>query len=275
MARLKLTVAYIGTHLHGWQVQASPPPTGRAHTLHTVQGELERIVARIVGHEVRLHGSGRTDAGVHADAQIAHMDIPDSKLGVNWLMALNARLPESISVLAVEHVDDDFHARYSAIRKTYTYRLWLSRGLLPPRVRPFVWATGPLDTAAMEAAAQHLVGTHDFSSFQNAGTDIATTVRTLHSITPREGTAAMDGAGDVPVPAFGLAYRFEANGFLKQMVRNLMGLLVTVGRGKIKPDEVPSILAACNRAKAPVTAPASGLTLTAVHYPPHTARPVP
>ncbi len=292
MARLALTISYVGTRLAGWQIQAR---TDRPQP-RTVQGELERIAERIVGAPVRLHGAGRTDSGVHAEAQVAHMDVPDHKADMDWQRAFNAGLPDDISVSAVVRVPDDFHARFDARGKTYTYRLWPTRRWVPPRLAPFVWATGPLDQPALEAmdkAAAHLIGTHDFASFQNAGTDISSTVRTVTRVARRyEGdpqpdplpfpvlpplsqlprTPEIPPSPDTP-PNTGppeaarvIAWDFEADGFLKQMVRNLMGLLVAVGHGKLDPDDVPAILAARNRKAAPATAPAQGLTMTRVRY---------
>lgn len=286
MARLALVVSYVGTRLAGWQIQAR---TDRPQP-RTVQGELERIAERIVGTPVRLHGAGRTDSGVHAEAQLAHMDVPDNRADLDWLRAFNAGLPDDISVTAVIRVADDFHARFDARGKTYTYRLWPERRWVPPRLAPFAWATGPLDLEAMDAAAAHLHGTHDFASFQNTGTDIVTTLRTVTKVARRhEGepwpappalphplsealpqslpTAGTDGATNgLPEGPRVIAWDFEADGFLKQMVRNLMGLLVAVGRGKLHPDAVPAILTARDRTTAPATAPAHGLTLTRVHY---------
>lgn len=288
MARLKLTVAYVGTALHGWQLQAHED---RAQP-RTVQGEIERIVSRMAGIPVRVHGAGRTDSGVHADAQVAHMDVPEERAGMDWQKALNAQLPDDISVIDVTRVPDTFHARFDASGKRYTYRLWLTRRFIPPRIRAFVWATGPLDVYAMDRAASHMTGTHDFASFQNHGTDITTTIRTVHAIrrtpagtlpeaallphdggTGRGHEVRADGKRDDASPPLAgldmeLVWSFEGDGFLKQMVRNMMGLLVTVGRGKLDADEVPAIMAACDRRRSAVTAPAWGLTLAEVHYPP-------
>lgn len=272
MARLALTVSYTGTRLAGWQIQEH---ADRARP-RTVQGELERIAGRIVGAPVRVHGAGRTDSGVHAEAQVAHMDVPDDRADMDWQRAFNAGLPDDIAVVAVVRVPDDFHARFSARGKTYTYRLWPTRRWVPPRLAPFVWASGPLDLPAMDAAAAHLLGTHDFSSFRNAGTDITTTVRTVSGVVrhyegaPLPDPAALpvaDGGGvGVPEAARVIAWDFESDGFLKQMVRNLMGLLVAVGRGTLHPGDVPAIMVARDRTAAPATAPAHGLTLTRVRY---------
>ena len=257
MPRLKILVAYVGTNYCGWQIQNTlsrrPQPT--------IQEELERIVERVTGSPIRVFGSGRTDSGVHADGQVAHFDIPEAKLDMDWQRTFNSMLPDDIAVLSVEQVADDFHSRKDAKGKAYSYSLWLSKRYTPPRLFPFVWATGPLDVAAMDVAAAHLVGTHDFSSFQNVGTDIETTVRTILGITRTPlGTVPME---DTPMQ---LTWRFEADGFLKQMVRNLMGTLVACGTGKLSPDDVPALLTACDRTKAPCTAPAQGLSLTQVYY---------
>ena len=154
---------------------------------------------------------------------------------------------------------DDFDACFSVVRKAYTYRLWLDMRCTPPRLHPFVWTCGPLDLARLDAAIPHLLGTHDFRSLQNAGTDIKTTVRTVYAIerTP---------AGDLPPECRELSLRFESNGFLKQMVRNMTGLLVACGRGKFDPEAVPALLEARDRRLAPVTAPPQGLTLSRIWY---------
>ncbi len=254
--RLKLTIAYVGTHFKGWQVQEHPHyPQPR-----TVQAELEAAIGRIAGRPVRVHGSGRTDSGVHADGQVAHVDVPDEKAGFNWLRALNATLPDDVAILDARPVGDDFHAQYSCLRKAYTYSLWLERAFTPPRLHGFVWNTGELDLAAMSEAAAQLTGRHDFAALQNIGTPIKSTLRTIYAI-----TRAPD-----PNPAWNgrlVRWRVEADGFLKQMVRNIVGLLVEVGRGRLDATAVPGIIASGDRAQAPATAPAWGLSLTAVYYP--------
>jgi tRNA pseudouridine38-40 synthase len=251
MPRLKLIVAYVGTDFAGWQIQESstlPRP-------RTVQGELEKAVARVSGVQVRVHGAGRTDSGVHADAQVAHLDVPASPRPVNWLRAFERFLPPDLSVMQVEEAPESFHARFDATGKEYAYALWLSRPAVPPRLKPFVWACGPVHLPSMLATAKLLVGRHDFASFRNAGSASERTVRTIHSI-----------RHESPAPEL-LVWHFQADGFLKQMVRNLMGLLVHAGKRKILPAAVPAILAAAQRASLPApTAPAQGLTLTQVFY---------
>ncbi|MGE4299607.1 MAG: tRNA pseudouridine(38-40) synthase TruA [Desulfovibrionaceae bacterium] len=255
MARLKLIVAYQGTRFHGWQVQACAP----GEEPRTVQGKLEKAFGVILGAPVRVHGSGRTDAGVHADGQVAHVDVPDARADMDWRRALNANLPRSIVVVEASRAADDFHAQNLAREKIYTYNLWLTRDFVLPKRRHFVWAVGPLDTAAMEAAAALLTGRHDFAAFRNMGTEVQTTVRTVHGIW-REPT------GYPAAPGLEEVWFFRADGFLKQMVRNLMGCLVAVGRGKLAPDAVAGILASCDRSLAPPTAPPQGLTLKQVFY---------
>ncbi|GFM37097.1 tRNA pseudouridine(38-40) synthase TruA [Desulfovibrio psychrotolerans] len=264
MPRLKLTIAYVGTNYCGWQIQAfsrRPQPT--------VQEELERVAERVLGTPVRIFGSGRTDSGVHAEGQVAHFDVPEDKADRDWQRTFNAMLPDDIAVLDVERVASDFHARINATGKIYAYSLWLTRRYTPPRLFPFVWATGPVDVAAMDAAARHLEGTHDFSTFRNVGTEVETCVRTLRSIS-RSPHGPLPGADTPDYARVGiplqLTWYFEADGFLKQMVRNLMGTLVACGTGKLSPDAVPSLLAACDRAQAPATAPAQGLSLARVLY---------
>ena len=258
MPRLKLTIAYVGTGFHGWQTQAR-----KDKVVPTIQGIVEAQIARISGCPVHLHGAGRTDAGVHAEAQVAHVDVPEAKGDIDWQVALNTSLPPGIRIVEAVRAPDDFHAQHHAIRKTYDDRLWLSRRYTPPWLHPFVWACGPLDVSRMDEAARFLVGTHDFASLRNAGTDVLSTVRTMLSITRRP-------SGPLPAEATCgravLTWRFEADGFLKQMVRNSMGLLVAVGRGKLAADDIPAILAAGDRRRAPATAPAHGLTLKRVWY---------
>ncbi len=256
--RLKLTLAYNGGRYAGWQLQ-SPDLTQS-----TVQGELEAVAARIAGRPVRVHGSGRTDSGVHAEGQVAHLDLPPDR-DLDWQRAFNAQLPRDIRVLAAERVDSAFHARSSATGKLYAYTLYMRRSLVPPRLHGFVWAVPPLDRAAMLEAARLLQGRHDFAAFENAGTDReGSAVRTLFSLTEEPGRAAsLLCPPEWPVST----WFFNGDGFLKQMVRNLMGLLVWVGRGRIAVETVPDLMKAGRRELLPSpTAPAEGLTLMRVEY---------
>lgn len=247
MIRIKLTLAYDGTEYCGWQYQ----PNDR-----TVQGELEKALAVILGESPRVHGSGRTDSGVHALGQVVHFDCADDRRTINWQRGLNALMPRDIRVVEYSIVPNDFHVRYSALSKTYEYSLWHNRDYCLPQRYRFVWECGPVELAPMQEAASILMGEHDFAAFQNVGTDIKNTVRTISDISFHRGATE-----------FETVWRYSATGFLKQMVRNLMGCLVACGRGKMTPEEVHSILLSKDRTLAPNTAPASGLTLLSVEYP--------
>ena len=254
MPRLKLTIAYVGTNYSGWQLQLTktePQPV-------TIQGLLEEQLTRICGYRIATLGSGRTDAGVHADCQVAHCDIPENKVNINWQQALNTSLPHDIRIKDYAFVDDDFNALFDVERKVYTYKLWLDAKFLPPKFYPYMWGCGQLNLAKVDAAIPFLMGKHDFSSMQNAGTNLKTTERTLFSITRSQ-------KSDDP-ENHEIQLRFEADGFLRQMVRNLTGLMVACGREKIQPEDIPSLLAEKNRNKAPMGAPAKGLCMTQVWY---------
>ena len=259
MPRLKLTLAYVGTHYHGWQIQAlsdrEDPPT--------VQAFVEQAVEHVAGCHVHVQAAGRTDTGVHADAQVAHCDIPEERAHVRWQLALNTLLPRDIRVLDAQIVPDDFHACFSVKRKIYTYSLWLDHLCTPPKLYPFVWACGPLDMDRFDAAIPHLVGEHDFAALQNAGTPHKSTVRTIFSITR---TPARTAERALPEGCRRIDIRFEGNGFLKQMVRNLTGLMVACGRGRFDPADIPALLLSGDRRKAPFTVPPQGLTMTRIWY---------
>ncbi|NDY56601.1 tRNA pseudouridine(38-40) synthase TruA [Desulfovibrio sulfodismutans] len=244
--RLRLVVAYDGTRFHGWQLQAGD---------RTVQGVVEKALATLTGRPVRAIGSGRTDAGVHALGQVVHADVPGTRAGLPWRRALNALLPEDVAVVEAGPAPLGFHARFGAVRKTYAYTLWTEPEFVYPQRRPFVWACGPVDRQAMALAAQEFLGRRDFAAMQNTGTDVGTTVRTMESVAA--------SPGQTP---FETVWRFTADGFLKQMVRNVMGCLVAVGKGKISPADVRSLLSEGDRTRAPATAPARGLCLESVEY---------
>ncbi|MDL2718362.1 MAG: tRNA pseudouridine(38-40) synthase TruA [Acidobacteriota bacterium] len=245
--RLRLEVAYLGTFFEGWQLQA--PHEGGARP-RTVQGVLEDALKGIFQTEIRAHGSGRTDSGVHADGQVAHFDVPE---GAPFLPskkipgALNSKLPWDVRVLSASEAKSDFHARHSATGKIYVYRLRRGNTLHPHRGLVEALASEPLDVGAMRAAAGLLVGTRDFAPFSITGSDPATTVRTLARLDVEErGTLlVISAAGD---------------GFLRGMVRRLVGTLRDAGRGRIRPEEALR--------KPGPTAEARGLTLERVLYPP-------
>lgn len=184
MPRIKIIVAYVGTRYNGWQIQTNGS---------SIQEEIEKGIARISGTHVRLHGSGRTDSGVHAMAQTAHFDVPEAKADIPWPRALNSMLPTDIRVLHHRVVDSEFHARFSATGKRYSYTLWTDPRFVLPHRTPYVWPVRNLDLAAMDAAATRLTGTHDFASFQNAGTPVSSTVRTVRSIRRSTGSTPENG----------------------------------------------------------------------------------
>jgi len=249
--RLRLTLAYDGTDFSGWQLQAEGH--GR-----TVQGCLEEALTRLCGTPIRVHGAGRTDAGVHALAQTAHVDVPEARVVIPWQRALNSLLPPDVRVVDAGYVSDDFHARFDAVGKIYCYTLWIQPDYVLPWRRPYVWDVGksaPLDVDAMDACAALFVGYNDFAAFQNTGSEVKTTTRLVHGV-----ERLPDG------PPTEMVWRFRAEGFLKQMVRNLMGALVAVGRGKVSPEDIRSVLTRGQRRFAPATAPACGLCHQAVEY---------
>ena len=257
MRTLKLTVAYDGTRFVGWQRQASG---------ESIQGWLERALELLEGAPVTVHGAGRTDAGVHALGQVASVSITATHDPMTVLRAVNAQLPPDIRVRAVEEADADFHARFSARRKTYRYLL-RNTPVASPFERSFAWhVPEPLRVAEMAEAAAALRGTHDFAAFRSTGSDVTTTVRT---IVRSEMVRAADGAPlpDTASAAGLLTYDVEGDGFLRHMVRAIIGTLVDVGRGARTVSSVVALLEpGAGRGQAGATAPAHGLYLVAVDY---------
>jgi tRNA pseudouridine38-40 synthase len=249
VVRLKLELAYLGSSFEGWQLQADRPG---GVGVRTVQGEIEDSLKRVYGTSIRVHGAGRTDAGVHAEAQVAHADLPPSAPRIPFegiRRGLNSKLAEDVRVLSVSEANSDFHARHSAVGKIYVYRLRRGDVLHPHRGLVEALAGEPLDVAAMRAAAAGLVGRHDFAPFSITGSDPGATVRTLARLDIEE-----DGSLLV-ITAVG-------DGFLRGMVRRLVGTLRDAGRGHIRPEDAS--------AKPGPTAEARGLTLERVLYPPET-----
>ena len=257
MRTVKLTVAYDGTRFVGWQRQASG---------ESIQGWLEQVLERIEGTAVTVHGAGRTDAGVHAIGQVASVSLGGAHDSATLLRALNAQLPPDIRVRAVEDVAPDFHARFSARRKTYRY-LVRHAPFADPFERAFAWhVPEPLRISDMIAAAAALSGTHDFSAFRSTGSDVTTTTRTIYRSELR---AVSGGAGAPDTAPAGvlLAYDVEGDGFLRHMVRAIVGTLVEVGRGSRTVGSVAALLkTGAARAEAGPTAPAHGLYLVGVAY---------
>jgi tRNA pseudouridine38-40 synthase len=243
---LKLTLAYDGTTLVGWQRQTEG---------ESVQGLLEDVLARFEGTPVTVQGAGRTDAGVHAHGQVASVRMTCRHDPATLVRALNAQLPGHVRVLSVEDVPDGFHARFSATGKRYEYQI-RNGAVVVPFERAYVWHLAePLDVAAMRAAAALLVGTHDFATFQSAGTDVVDTVRTItHSDVVRRDSGGL------------LAYEVSGTGFLRHMVRAIVGTLVEVGRGQRAAASIPALVAGRDRARAGATAPPHGLFLVRVVY---------
>ena len=250
MARnLKLTLSYDGSDFAGWQVQ--PQAT-------TIQGTLASVIGRLTGENVLPQGSGRTDAGVHALAQVATFATESGIPTENFQKAMNDLMPASVRVLAVEEVAAEFHARKSAKAKTYRYRIY-RQGVCPPFLARYVWHFPyPLNEAAMARAAKQVEGERDFTSFaavdsERGVEEARSNVRTIFSST-------WERCGDEFV------YSVRGSGFLHHMVRNLVGTFVLVGKGTLAVEDIGSILAARKRSEAGATAPASGLFLVNVEY---------
>jgi tRNA pseudouridine38-40 synthase len=252
----KLTLAYDGTGLVGWQRQASGT---------SVQGLLEDACARLARAPVAVAGAGRTDAGVHAAAQVASAALDTTLDSATLGRALNAHLPAAVRVWRVEEAAPDFHARFSRHRKTYAYRILNGPVANPFRDR-YAWhVPRHLSAIAMSDASASLVGTHDFRAFQSAGSETATTLRTVESsrlsvdpIAEHGATVAWDGSW--------LTYRIVGTGFLRHMVRTIAGTLVEIGSGRADPEIIATLLQTRTRADAGPTAPAHGLCLESVEY---------
>jgi len=244
--RLKLTLAYDGAGFRGWQSQ----PGGGA-----VQDVLQEAMTRLAGgKKVSVQASGRTDAGVHAVGQVAHADVPDNRGSARfWLYALNAVLPPQIRVMTCRAVPEDFHARYSAIGKTYDYLLWTG-SILPPHQAQRCWHVRQVDVAALRRAAKILAGRHDFAAFSaNRGTPVGDTRRHLRRVI-------------VSVRGPLVRIRFEGDGFLYKMVRMLVAAMVRVAQGKGTLTDLRTRLAGRGGALPRGVAPADGLYLAGVRY---------
>lgn len=244
---LKLTMAYDGTGFHGWQRQAG---------VRTVQEEIERIARGVIRHPLEIVGASRTDAGVHAEGQVAHLRTTTPIPTTNLHRAIGHRLPDDVALVHVAEAPLGFHATRDALCKLYRYRI--HNDLRPPAeylAARYVWHVWyDLDAARMQAAAAALVGTHDFAGFASAGGQRRTTVRTVHrlEVCRRCDTLLID---------------VEGSGFLYNQVRNLVGTLVEVGRGHWPPERVTEILASRDRRLAGPTAPPHGLCLRWIKYP--------
>jgi tRNA pseudouridine38-40 synthase len=267
----RLTLVYDGTDFQGWQVQPGLP---------TIQGELQAALGRITGETPLPQGSGRTDAGVHALGQVASFELRASIPAENLQRALNRTLPASIRVSEARAVGRTFHARHSAVAKTYEYRILRGFDCSPFLARYVYCCPWTPEPETMQAAARLFLGEHDFQSFaasdpdlgqrsivsEEEGADVISpltakmsTIRTIFSSEWKERRSEFGSL---------LVYHVRGNGFLHHMVRNLVGTMLDVGRGQIALKEIPEILAALRRAAAGPTAPARGLFLVSVEYPP-------
>jgi tRNA pseudouridine38-40 synthase len=250
MRNLKLILSYDGSDFAGWQVQPDAI---------TVQGTLASAIGRITGEKVLPQGSGRTDAGVHALAQVATFVIESSIPTTNFVIALNDGLPPSVRVLEIEEAAADFHARHSALAKTYRYRIYRA-AICPPFLARYVWHYPyPLDEQAMESAAARVEGEHDFTSFAAVDPEQGREAAPVSNVR-RIFSSRWEREGDE------LVYTVNGSGFLHHMVRNLVGTFILVGKGTLQKDDVTRILEARKRSAAGATAPASGLYLVNVEY---------
>lgn len=247
MPNYKITVEYDGRAFSGWQRQAGDQG-------QTIQGALEAALSRIFNQPVTVHGSGRTDAGVHARAQVASFKAECLRKPEQIVNGANCLLPPELALLSAETVPDEFHARFSAIGKIYEYDFDLSPTRRPLR-QGRAWRVGPgLNWAEVEAALPCLAGEHDFASFQSQGSEVKSTIRTIYR-------AELSS----PLPDL-KRLTFEGSGFLRHMVRAMAGVLAEIGRGRIKAASLTEIIAAGDRASAGPTAPPDGLYLAEVIY---------
>jgi len=246
MMRIALGVEYDGSGFRGWQLQGKG--------VRTVQGCLEQALSRVAGESVATVCAGRTDAGVHAAAQVVHFDTAAERSPRSWILGSNSNLPADISVLWACPAAPTFHARFAALARRYRYLILNRPYRSALRHRRVAWYCPPLEVERMAAAATYLLGEHDFTSFRAQGCQAKSPVRTLYTLTVQR-------QQDL------ILIDVEANAFLHHMVRNIVGVLLAVGAGERPVHWVQEVLAARNRALGGVTAPAAGLYLVAVRYP--------
>jgi tRNA pseudouridine38-40 synthase len=253
--KIKLLISYDGTDFEGWQKQNQGQKT--------IQGTIEDALSRLFNEPINIHGSGRTDTGVHAKAQVAHFLTPEGKdlKKLNIIRSLNSILPDSIAILRAWEAPHEFHSLHSAVKKTYKYQIHNSDVPDPLKIRYAVWYKRPLNIETMNSLCAPLIGVHDFKSFQTTGTQVATTIREILDL-----KWEIKGESQVEMSITG-------SGFLKQMVRNIVGTALYLERNLAScaemSQEMARILAALDRSVAKNTAPAHGLYLHSVEYPPH------
>ena len=272
MRRIMLTVAFDGTNYSGWQIQPNK---------ETIEGVLNRELSRLLNEEIKVVGASRTDSGVHAEGAVCVFDTESKIPGDKFSYAINQKLPEDIRIRNSREVDITFHPRRVNSRKTYRYRIRHDEFPNPLDARYSYHVYTKLDIEAMRKACEFIKGKHDFKSFCSVHTDVDTTVRTVYDVhidvTPDKKLLQMSGlmksAGESGAMRSGgesaagrirpeiIDIYVTGNGFLYNMVRIIAGTLIEVGQGKIKPEEIPAIIEACDREKAGPTAPAKGLTL--------------
>lgn len=248
--RIAMGVSYHGADYHGWQ---------RQNNLLTVQAVLEQAIAKVANHAVSVVAAGRTDVGVHATEQVIHFDfhgLAESRSERTWVLGVNANLPKTIRVRWAKGVTPDFHARFSATARQYRYYIY--QASVPSALFPtqLTWEFRELDREKMQTAANYLLGEHDFSAFRASACQSKSTRRFVHSIeiSRRNRIIVID---------------IKANAFLHHMVRNIVGVLLCIGRGDAKPEWAKSVLASRQRTQAGVTAPPHGLYLVKIDYPEH------
>ena len=243
--RYAIGLEYDGSQFLGWQIQRQEP---------TVQGCLEKALARVADHEARVSCCGRTDSGVHALGQVAHFDSPAPRSERSWMLGLNSHLPPAVSVLWIRQVDDSFHARFSAFSRSYRYVI-LNRWIRPAlEAKRMSWCRMPLDADKMHAAAQALLGEHDFSSFRAGACQARHPVRDIQQISVERQEKV-------------ITLEVTANGFLYHMVRNIAGSLLRVGLGEQPVGWLQQLLELKDRSKAAPTAQPEGLYFVSARYP--------
>lgn len=250
----KLLIQYDGTDFHGWQSQDG---------FRTVQGELERALSLIDGDQVKVYGSGRTDAGVHAEGQVASVEIQREITPAKLRNAINGNVGKDVRVLEATVVSDEFHARYSALGKTYVYRIVNAPVISPFWVRYAHHEARRLDLENMQAAAESFLGKHDWTAFSAAQSDVEDRVRTITELEISERRDERSHGNLIEI-------RVSADGFLRYMVRAIAGTLMAVGRAELNSEDLRKAIETGTRPVAAVTAPACGLTLLSVRYPDHT-----